>query len=216
MKKLIILASMLAAAVSVSSLASPYIKVKEEKSTHIIKSKNVANPSYFYGVLGVGYGKFITKADAYGTYKQNKESYMIGLGRQINSQIRVDITFDKNEKSTKENIFGKLIYKSWAVMANIYYHFDDLTATSPYIMGGLGRAEQKIVLRSKPLIITPKFGKRPSRLVYQAGFGISSKMSDRVIFDLGYRYMHFAHLKAPGLTLKPSVHKIMATIRLPL
>jgi opacity protein-like surface antigen len=222
MNKFTMLASVAVVAVSASALAADYKTVKEVKTDVVAVAADVASPQDFYATLGVGYGKFSNKASGNGasaTFKKNKPTFMIGFGKQIDNQVRADLTVDVNSKvaKTKATSVGdtKLDYKSWTVMANAYYQFDDMASVSPYVTAGLGYSKQKVTLTHVATSLADS--KRKGHVAYQAGFGVSSKMSDKMTFDLGYRFVHSGKVTTPtGYTVKPTAHKIMAAIRMPL
>jgi opacity protein-like surface antigen len=216
MKKLTTLASVIAIALSASAFAAHNNKIIEEVKTDIVADADVV-PQDFYATLGVGYGNFSNKVSGLGTFQKNKPTYMIGFGKQFNNRVRADITLDINSKVAKTKAPNSLEHKFWTVRANAYYHFDDIASVSPYVTAGLGYSRQKFILT------TPSFTYRINRydLSSQVGFGISTKISDKMTLDLGYRrvkpgnnttFFFFPFVKS----ITPTVHKIMATIRIPL
>jgi opacity protein-like surface antigen len=215
MNKFTMLASVAAVAVSASALAADYKTVKEVKTDIVAVAADVAAPQDFYATLGVGYGKFSNKVTGNGTFKKNKPTFMIGFGKQVDNQVRADLTVDVNSKVAKTKGDKKLDYKSWTVMANAYYHFDDMASVSPYVTAGLGYSKQKATLTTVSTTLAES--KRKGHVAYQAGFGVASKMSDKMTFDLGYRFSHTGKVTLPsGTSVKPTAHKIMAAIRMPL
>ncbi len=204
MNKFTMLATVAAVSLSASAFAADYKAVKEVKTEAVaVAADDASTSSDFYATLGAGYGQFRVK-DAV-SFKKNKPSFMIGFGKQFDNQVRADITLEGNTKVTS----GTNSYQSMAVMANAYYHFDDMASVSPYVTAGLGYAKNKVTIAGTAY--------KKNHVVGQAGVGISSKMSDKIILDLGYRFAYAGKVKlATGVTVKPTAHKVLAAIRLPL
>lgn len=81
---------------------------------------------------------------------------------------------------------------TYSYMANAYYDYEPgKSSVTPYIMGGLGGATIKPNGN-------PYDGKSSTVFVWQLGAGIGIKAADRLVLDVGYRYVKPGSITVTG------------------
>jgi len=86
----------------------------------------------------------------------------------------------------------------WTFMANGYYDFDAGAGIKPYLMGGLGVADEHFSPNDHSNTI----------FAWQVGTGLGFKIDKNTTFELGYRYF-----MPEGNDVNVSSHNILAGIR---
>jgi opacity protein-like surface antigen len=212
MNRFVIFAATATAILSSSAFASEKRYVNKRKLTSITSSHTT--PHNYYVSLGMGYNKSKVKITGFETTKKNNPVYSFGFGGDVDNKLRADVTLDINSKVTKKIGDIDVNYQSYIVMANMYHYFDNVDTFSPYMTGGLGFTKQKITLRSASIDSKTSKGKIGGQL----GLGVSYNVTNKVMLDLGYRFVYLGKLKLKNInnvSLKSTQHKVIASIRIP-
>ena len=163
---------------------------------------------HFYGRVDVGYGmekhkdsrtdtikNTVLNITQTGTASSNKNGNgvlgSVAMGYFASKEFRTELQFyvDNGFKSKASNYtLGNTTYslkgkeKTMAVFANLFYDFRNSTPVTPYIMGGVGYANNKAHVGEL------KF-KKKNGFAYQLGLGASYQVARNFDFDIGYRLM---------------------------
>lgn len=163
----------------------------------------------YYTRLDIGYG--ITKVkvnevviDAVSTdYKtpinKNGRGFLgsIGLGYHATKDVRVEgqLYFDDGfrAKSTYKDEAGDTQYvrgkeRTIAGFINAYYDCHNSSAIAPYVMGGIGLAQNKFKYNDSLLDNSANF-KKTNEFAYQLGLGAYYKFAGNYDLDFSYRLM---------------------------
>lgn len=144
--------------------------------------------------------------------------YGVGLGYNINSDFRTDITVSHrvnyrlsvhSKNSDNDDIVIAQNFNSTAVMANLYYTLFQKSIFCPYLNVGFGfsrnnsmRYSQNIVDANNGDILFKKIApsKNKLNLAYSIGGGISTKLNKKFNFDLNYKYIDLGNLSRARYT----------------
>lgn len=153
-----------------------------------------------------------TGAGATGTHMadeiQNTGIFDIGVGARVDEQIRLEgmVTYRSpmqidGKNGASNTISGEV--GSISAMLNLYYDFEEVheligtNAITPYIGVGAGIS----MLDTDSLSITggtSERGVQVYNLTYAAMAGVTSKISDSISLDAGYRFMNLGQFEQDG------------------
>jgi opacity protein-like surface antigen len=139
----------------------------------------------FSGVLGYDFGKIRIESEA--AYSENKvksQSRILVNSILNDSGTEYDVELVSREQS-KNNSSGDT--KTYSLMMNCYFDIENNTIFTPFIMGGLGVV--------KVDVNDTKINDNDTALAYQAGVGVTTSLTDRVMLDLKYQYFASDNLK---------------------
>lgn len=139
-----------------------------------------------------------------------------------NNQIRAEIELGWNSNAKDSNGYVFHVTNNYnqkfatklsvySAMINLYYDINTGTVFTPYIGGGFGYAYLKN--KSK---VTGMAGNTPlnqgssegdHNLAFNLGAGISYALTDRLTFDLGYRYSDYGKFKDRAIQSVPGLQR---------
>ena len=224
------LATILLAVLSLASLATyteaavPTAKAKETKIS------SDSNHYYVRADIGYGFTKMKVHQEALDTYfNETIEKTIInktgsgllgslGAGYYATKNIRLEgqLYFDdgikaKGSSSTRNVLYSvRVKEKTVAGFLNAYYDFTNSTKLTPYLMGGIGIAKNKIKYSNADsdlhtsTISGPIEFKSKNEFAYQFGLGASYRLIPNLDFDLGYRLMQKGRNKRSANTIRDS------------
>jgi opacity protein-like surface antigen len=124
-----------------------------------------------------------------------------GIGYHIMKNLRLEGQFyfddgfkikqvETDPKGIEKPIFGKHKDKTVAGFVNGYYDFSNSNRFVPYVMAGIGVANNKSTFtEDNNQDYASVHFKKKMELAYQLGLGAYYKITDRVSMDLSYRLM---------------------------
>lgn len=152
-----------------------------------------------YAKLSVGAAMPTGKASSdYGKKFSTSPVFGIAAGYMFNKNISADLELSHRSGfkfSDTMPVSGKASQKisSTSLMFNGYYGFANHTAFIPYLTAGLGVASHSVGdYMTENVGIdykTKTSGKRVYSFAWQTGLGVKYRISEQVLFDLGYRYL---------------------------
>ncbi len=109
----------------------------------------------------------------------------IDFGYNLSSNVRseVEFLFDDGLKAKVDGILTTKI-KTMAGLVNFAYDFKSSTRITPFVMGGIGYAKNKIKFEVGN---TKVGGKNKNNFIYQLGAGVALEVEKNVNVELGYR-----------------------------
>ncbi len=167
------------------------VSVAEAKETKA--AAKVAKPASHTGKtylrLDTGYG--FTKFKK-GSFSEHAEANILsgGVGYSVSDNVRAELQLYHNfgAEADKSVTGGKEKYelKTTALFANAFYDIKNSSIFTPYVMAGLGIANNELK-GSKPNVRYSS--KDTNNLAIQAGAGVATKIADNVVFDVRYNAM---------------------------
>ncbi|TLU82149.1 MAG: porin family protein [Chlorobium sp.] len=156
------------------------------------------------GGLGfLGNSTFDGHADAI----EYKTGYLVNGAVGLKSEpfrLEAEIGYHRN---TVDKVSNDQNVSIWSFMANGYLDYDMKDeGISPFIMAGLGLADVSHNF--------PGGNDNSSVFAWQAGAGIGIKASDKVTFDVSYRYFSPADATLDGHKVSFGSHNIIAGVRM--
>ncbi|MGQ3892723.1 outer membrane protein [Legionella sp. CNM-4043-24] len=131
--------------------------------------------------------------------------YSLGAGYRFNNYIRTAFTFQARPSvrysvvdNGPERTNGD--FDSYAYMMNAYLSHPSLSRENftPYIMGGLGVAQNKTSNIYWPLAVQTEFSDRTSQFAWQAGIGGLYAFNPHWMIDLNYHFVSLGEVKNSG------------------
>jgi opacity protein-like surface antigen len=143
------------------------------------------------GAIGYDFGS--TRIEGEVAYQQNDfdKIGVAGLGS-------VDLTGDTS---------------SLSFLVNGYYDFNNSSAFTPYISGGIGLANVEINDMSIPRSGLPSVNDDDTVFAYQVGVGVGYAVNEEVSIDVKYRYFGTSDLEFDTTEVEYSSHNLYAGIR---
>ncbi len=191
------------------------VKISKPAAAKSSNTTNVNGKTYVRLDTGYGFTKFKK-----GTFHENAKANTIsgGLGYSFTDSVRAELQLYHSfgAEADKAVTGGKEKYelKTTALFANAFYDFKNSSMFTPYVMAGLGVANNELK-GSKPNVRYSS--KDTNNLALQAGAGVATKIADNVVFDVRYNTMDKgARYKFidNSATLKTGIeHSAMAGIR---
>ena len=150
--------------------------------------------------------------------KFNKPAlFALAFGYNINESFRADVSIRKvstYKYTATKDLNGNVLknesisqkFNNLNYMINGYWHFWQSGFFHPFVTAGIGYAVNK----SKPYIATGTYstsgnkflaqydGMKSTGLVFDIGFGTNLKITERVLFDLAYKYVWMHKFKTSG------------------
>lgn len=115
-------------------------------------------------------------------------------------RIRTELELGWNAPSEQNltDIYGgkeKLKIQTYTGMGNIYLDFFTGTPLTPYVSTGIGYGHTKAKYRYTGGIGDESVNVDTDNLIWQAGAGVTFKMTKNVAIDMGYRYVDYGEIK---------------------
>lgn len=221
MNKKILAMVLAAAAMSSASLAQAKetVKIKPAASTAAKSTASKSNVSktgnmYLRADLGYGVAGFKTNG-----FKENAKGTILsgGFGYNAAPNVRAELQLYHNlgseAKKSVTNGKKKFEQQTTAVLANVYYDFNNDTRFTPYVMAGAGVAHNK--MKGSEPNVTYK-SKGTNNLALQTGAGVATKVAENTFFDVRYNLLNKGvdYKFANGSKLKTGLeHSVMAGVR---
>ncbi len=188
-----------------------------------VMSSSVASAADYYaslsGLYGKGGYKHIISANK--TSNTKPKGFDVAVGTHITPETRAELavgylTGSISGDGTVDgfNMSEKLKHQTYSFMLNGYYDFNNSSAFTPYLMGGLGYAHSKHTLTmSVPnnTSLNKKASGHKGGFQYQLGLGVDVKAADNVKLGLGYRFRH--DLTKLGIFKQKPSHLAVAQVR---
>lgn len=177
MKKLIIASALIAVAASASA-----------KTT-------VSDQSRYYVKGSVGYAQSKNnlsaqeKGHVLESISKKGKGFVgaVGFGYNLSPNVRseVEFLFDDGLKARKAFADGQssMQVKRYAGLVNFAYDFKNTSRVTPFVMGGVGYAKNKLKMTEQGF----SHSKSKNDFIYQAGAGVTFEVEKNVHFELGYR-----------------------------
>ncbi|WHA05411.1 porin family protein [Candidatus Bandiella numerosa] len=168
------------------------------------------NNYYIKAEVGVAKSQKIkSKQQFYGTDSNkgfnSSPIYSLGFGYKINDKFRTEITYNYTDFKYKRNTTNVIDmiseYKQkvniQTGMVNLFYDVATYQKLTPYLGVGVGYAKinpNKASLSTKD-IETLYISNKSENLTYALMAGVSIAMTDRINFDIGYKFQDFGKAK---------------------
>jgi opacity protein-like surface antigen len=170
------------------------------------------NNYYIKAEVGVAKSEKIKSDQTFYKYSKNKSFdsspvYALGFGYKINDKLRSEVVYSYTDLKYKRNIASEknptmiLEYNQkvniQTVMINLFYDVATYQKLTPYIGFGLGYAK----INPKEASVISKRGttsyqsNKSENLAYSLMGGVSIAMTDRINFDIGYKFQDFGKAK---------------------
>ncbi|AIF80900.1 hypothetical protein I862_01685 [endosymbiont of Acanthamoeba sp. UWC8] len=187
-----------------------------------------ANADDWYGSISAIIGKNrdkdnITRKGEIKGVSLTSDGAEIGLGTYLTPDMRGELSlnyfvgkkgyFLKSQEATGHI---KLKHESYSLLFNSYYDFNNHTMAVPYVMAGLGYANNKINIKyseyemSKTQTDQGKLFGSKKGLTWQLGAGIDMKAAEDLKIGIGYR---FRDTNTSGKKLN-QYHMVLANIKM--
>ena len=124
-------------------------------------------------------------------------------------RLEAEVGYHRNDLDNWEGMPPPIdhFFSVWSFMANGYYDYDMKdSGISPFIMGGLGVASV--------IWDMPGWSDNDSVFAWQIGAGVGIKASDKVTFDISYRYFSTADPTLHDMKFSIGSHNILAGVRI--
>lgn len=145
--------------------------------------------------------------------------YDLGLGYQIYSCLRTDLTFTYRTNidiSVLDNVpeIGKGTLRNYTIMGNLYYDLDYFKSNFiPYLSGGIGFCSFKGTKSIYwPVVQQYEFGRTTNNFAWEVGAGLSYRFSKNVLIDLSYQFLGLFSAKYTGKYNQPPVGSFNASL----
>ncbi|MDF2965308.1 MAG: porin family protein [Rickettsiaceae bacterium] len=119
---------------------------------------------------------------------------------EYRGEINILYTPTTKTKIQKSGGHAELQTTNIAGLANIYFAPKDTEQVSPYVFFGLGftsnRTSYITDYTSSGGLLNVQEGRRNTHLAWNAGFGITLYMTERTMFDIGYRFINYGTFKS--------------------
>lgn len=177
------------------------------------------NAMRFYGRADIGYGMTKHKATVTNTTtnttilsnKFNGKGILgsIAIGYYPSKEVRTELQFYIDDGLQGKKDGKKVKEKTMAGFINAFYDFQNYSAFTPYLMGGIGYSDNKYKVSG----ITPQPSfKKKKAFAYQIGLGAAFAAGRNMHFDLGYRLMLKNNAKN-NVSFKDGVQNIVANAK---
>lgn len=168
---------------------------------------------YFGGGLGVSVGgkADATVTDSSGTVSGNIDydtGAMITLvaGKPVKPNIRLEGEMQVTDNGLKDT---DLRMQHVALLGNVLYDFRPAAKVSPYVGAGVGFGRSIVELDNSTA--------NDTGLAWQLQAGVSIRQNDRMVWDLGYRYLNQGDFNASedgvSVDLAGDVHIVGVSLR---
>lgn len=136
---------------------------------------------------------------------RNRFGYGLGVGYRFNDYIRTAFTFQARPSvryqvvdDGPERADGD--FDSYAYLMNAYLSHPSLSMENftPYIMGGLGVAQNKTSNIFWPLAVQTEFSDRTTQFAWQAGIGGLYAVNPHWMVDINYHFVSLGEVKNSG------------------
>lgn len=159
----------------------------------------VAESSY-YGKVNLGWAYVkdnkitISNNNGSATLKANGSGNFttgaLGIGHSYGNNIRTDLELYvddgvKGQKSFHNSVIN-FKTKTVAFLANTTYDFHNITSFTPFVMGGVGYAFNKVEVTSCSKI----YKKNVNGIAWQLGLGMSYEVNPNLALETSYRYIN--------------------------
>lgn len=115
-----------------------------------------------------------------------------------------------NFETSRTGVPVKTLLKTYSYMWNNYYDILPYHWWSPYLGIGLGYTKERMAQRNN---IVQTAGFKKTKFTWSLGGGLSLKVTNRLNFDLGYRYYDMGKPKGMGKTYPIDAQEVYAGIR---
>ncbi len=121
----------------------------------------------------------------------------IGVGCEINENLRADLTLGYRSNARVQDDFTSLDakYKAYTAMVNVYYDIGNYRGFTPYVGAGVGLSHNKVTAVSLP--VTSTSGSKTS-FAYALHAGVSYDINEALAVDASYRYIDLGKGKSGG------------------
>jgi opacity protein-like surface antigen len=134
--------------------------------------------------------------------------YSIAVGTDVTPNVRAELETSFRRAGVSDgNIDGHL--KTWTVMANGYYDFNNTTPFTPYVTGGIGAA-----------IHDGEFGGpgysasgTTTKLAWKLGTGLNYALAKQTELFGGYQWLASTDPKFDDTKVKYDAHEVLAGVR---
>lgn len=183
---------------------------KEKKTTHRYQKENALGYVSIFGgisltddlvsdftyMFNTGY-----VGSAYQSDTELETGFIVGLtaGTNITDNVRIEAELSYQREKAKENTYFNPVsgftdhyavsgnIKSYNILTNLWYDFENSTGLTPYIGGGLGASFVNADIEYENFTVGVLKNNRWA-FTYQVGGGLNWKISDFTSLDLSYRY----------------------------
>lgn len=142
---------------------------------------------------------------ARGALIRNRFGYSLGVGYRFNDYLRTDVTFQARpgvRYSVLDNGPDRANgdFDSYAWMMNAYLSHPSVSMENftPYVMGGLGVAQNKTSNIFWPLSAQTEFSDRTTQFAWQAGIGGLYAVNPHWMVDINYHFVSLGEVKNSG------------------
>lgn len=142
----------------------------------------------------------------------------VGYAFEFNTRLEAEITYQENDLDNV-NVFGFDVdlsgdTSSTALLFNGYYDFNNASAFTPFIGGGIGVANVEINDINIPGSGLPNFGDDDTVFAYQVGAGVAYAINENIDIDVKYRYFATSDPDFDTSEVEYSSHNIYAGVRI--
>ena len=124
--------------------------------------------------------------------------------------MRAELEYNYNQDS-EDKILGLIStkVKTQSVMLNAYYDVPTGTILTPFVGGGIGYGKIKGQMSYGAFSESME----DDKFVWQVGAGIGAKLTENVIFDVGYRYVDWGSSSQGVVSIDTTSHEAYLGIR---
>jgi opacity protein-like surface antigen len=137
-------------------------------------------------IISNDYGSATLKANGSGNFTTGA----LGIGHSYGNDFRTDLELYVDDGVKGRKPFNKTLInfkvKTYASFFNAYYDFRNTTNFTPFIMGGVGYAFNKVEISSCSKI----YKKNSNDVAWQLGIGTSYEVNPNLALEASYRYIN--------------------------
>lgn len=142
----------------------------------------------------------------------NTIGFFIAGGKEFNKYVRGELELSYR-KADVDNVDGiktpGLEIETTALMINGYFNLLPDAQINPYISGGLGIADQEVILE----IAGSSISNDDTAFAYQVGGGLNYDINDNISLFTDYRYFQTADFEISTAELEYAAHELRAGVR---
>ena len=158
------------------------------------------SPALASGAYVSGYGGFNWDSTTQAKFVKNNTGEVVGMtiGKDVPgvNGLRVELDLSNRQNETDLFKFVKVNHEVTALMGNVLYDIPVDFVVKPYVMAGVGYAQNSANVEGLDLLSLSKSG-----AAWQVGAGVNYQLSAGTKVGLGYRYMDTPDLSVLGFKL---------------